>query len=460
MLAAVITISTAAVRHFHFASANGRAHIAAMVSEIEWRRQQSGDPIYRAKAAEQELDSVTNAQAQRWLQQGGRTAAPPAAATMTLKRALDAALAAGLEPQSAAMQRASALLSALEAGLSSIGGQPSPFERPMTIEASRPEASAPADFDGTRQGVARAELAARRRLQQRQEETARGEEATRVAEDVPEQPRTNDTRGGGGGGEARAEVAAVRGSEEEAAAPRSALDAKLDVLFADYASPPPLGEEDEAPESVDWCQEPAERRRRADASALRMSTPPPPPPPPPQQQPPLPPPLPAPLPVPTAPPPGAFHPGIVCAVQRTLIVGYRYARPATPAEQQAARAAGYTPTRDYSLCQDAFDALPAEAQAAFQRVPPPVDPARLALGAFAAALLLGAVGGLASTGRFLDGGDGSPLFRWIVAGRVGSAPEETLWYDDYVPMPRPMPVASPAEQLVDLIFGLPGAFYK
>lgn len=75
---------------------------------------------------------------------------------------------------------------------------------------------------------------------------------------------------------------------------------------------------------------------------------------------------------PTAPPPasrpppaapGAFHPGIVCAVQKQIIVGYRYDRPATDADRAAARAAGYVPIDTYSICQEAYDALPAADQA-------------------------------------------------------------------------------------------------
>ena len=73
-------------------------------------------------------------------------------------------------------------------------------------------------------------------------------------------------------------------------------------------------------------------------------------------------PPPASRPPPTA--PGAFHPGIVCAVQKQIIVGYRYDRPATAADRAAARAAGYVPIDTYSICQEAYDALPAADQAA------------------------------------------------------------------------------------------------
>ena len=138
------------------------------------------------------------------------------------------------------------------------------------------------------------------------------------------------------------------------------------------------------------------------------------------------------------PPPGAFHPGIVCAVEKTLIVGYRYARPATPSDRQAAIDAGYEPLDEYSICQAVYDALPPEDQQTFERVAPPVDPARLALIAFALALLLGGAGGILSTGRFLDGS-------WN-----GAPPLEPL--DDYAELPR----LSPAESLVALVFRPPG----
>ena len=139
------------------------------------------------------------------------------------------------------------------------------------------------------------------------------------------------------------------------------------------------------------------------------------------------------------PPPGAFHPGMVCAAKQRLIVGYRYARPATPAEQQAATAAGYEPLPQYSLCQEAFDELSPQEQQTFERIAPPVDPARLALAAFVAALALGSVGGVLSTGRLLDGS-------WN-----GAPPLEQP--QDYAELPP----LSPAEALVALIFRPPAA---
>ena len=72
--------------------------------------------------------------------------------------------------------------------------------------------------------------------------------------------------------------------------------------------------------------------------------------PPPAPRTPPPPPLASPPPPPPA-APGAFHPGIVCAVQKQIIVGYRYDRPASAADQAAARAAGYNAMDTYSICQ-------------------------------------------------------------------------------------------------------------
>lgn len=154
--------------------------------------------------------------------------------------------------------------------------------------------------------------------------------------------------------------------------------------------------------------------------------------------------------VPT-PPPGAFHPGWVCAVKRSLIVGYRYARPSTANERQAAADAGYTPMDQYSLCQDAFDELSASEQLVYERIPPPIDPAKLAATAFASALLLGGLGGLVSSGRFLDGGDGSPLFRALAgSGLGGGADPYDLLREDYT-----VPQLSWGEQVVAMLFGLP-----
>ena len=141
----------------------------------------------------------------------------------------------------------------------------------------------------------------------------------------------------------------------------------------------------------------------------------------------------------TAPPcpPGAFHPGIVCAVSKQLIVGYRYARPATAADRQAARDAGFDPTDAYSICQQAFDSLPPTEQRTFERIEPPVDPAKLALVAFASALALGLAGGVLSTAKLLD-------------GRPNGAPPL-----DALPDYAEVGGYSPAEQLVALIFRPP-----
>lgn len=91
----------------------------------------------------------------------------------------------------------------------------------------------------------------------------------------------------------------------------------------------------------------------------------------------------------------------------------------------------------YSVCQEAFDGLPPAERATFERVYPPVDPARLALVAFASALVLGAVGGFASSGRRLDGTpNGAPAL-------------------DALPEYAEVPPLSPAEALVALVFRPP-----
>ena len=142
-------------------------------------------------------------------------------------------------------------------------------------------------------------------------------------------------------------------------------------------------------------------------------------------------------PAPQPPPPGAFHPGMVCAATQKLIVGYRYARPATAADRQAAIDAGYNLMETYSICQAVYDQLTPEEQAGFERIDPPVDPAKLAALAFASALVLGAVGGVLSSGRLLDG------------SANGAPPLDEL--ADYAEVPR----LSPAEGLVALIFRPP-----
>ena len=86
-----------------------------MESEMDYRRRTSGDPRYKAKAAEDELDVASNAQAQRWLQAGGREAAPPEGSINSLIAAIDAATAAG------AALAALAAGAPVPAGMASIG---------------------------------------------------------------------------------------------------------------------------------------------------------------------------------------------------------------------------------------------------------------------------------------------------------------------------------------------------
>merc|ERR1740139_1260993 len=136
-------------------------------------------------------------------------------------------------------------------------------------------------------------------------------------------------------------------------------------------------------------------------------------------------------------PPGAFHPGIVCAVEKQIIVGYRYDRPATAADRAAALAAGYVPTDAFSVCQEVYDEMPAAEQTTFEPIAPLVDPAKLAVAAFVSALVLGLGGGVLSTARFLDG---SPN---------GMPPLDDL--QEYAELQS----YSPAEALVGLIFRPP-----
>ena len=79
----------------------------------------------------------------------------------------------------------------------------------------------------------------------------------------------------------------------------------------------------------------------------------------------------------------------------------------------------------------------AQEQRGFERISPPIDPAKLAIAAFAAALLLGGVGGLLSTARLLNGAPN------------GAPPVDAL--PDYAELPP----LSPAEGLVALIFRPP-----
>ena len=138
------------------------------------------------------------------------------------------------------------------------------------------------------------------------------------------------------------------------------------------------------------------------------------------------------------PAPGAFHPGWVCAIKGGLIVGYRYARPSTPADRQRALDLGLTPMSQYSISQAAFDELSSEEQRSFERIAPPLDPAKLAIAAFVASLLLGSVGGILSTGRFLDGAINAPT-------------QQLEPLADF----SELPPLSPAEALVGLIFRPP-----
>ena len=214
---------------------------------MEWRRRVSGDPIYRSKAAEKNLDEATNVQAQRWLEQGGRLSwPPPIAASDKIMEALDAATAAGARADSPAMQRATALLAALEAGPGAAGGID--LEPRSTRTLNDASLALPMDFDGTRQAVARADLAARRLRQQgaAAEENA----APSDAPGQPEQPEQQQPRASSGiGGPSTQERAqnmrepspkssTTSGDSTGGAAGAEGADAKLNAKLDMLMAPP------------------------------------------------------------------------------------------------------------------------------------------------------------------------------------------------------------------------------
>jgi hypothetical protein len=214
-----------------------------MESEMEYRRRMSGDPRYIAKAAEDTLDAASNEQAQRWLRMGGRTVTPPEDAASSVSASIEKALDAGARRNSQAVQRANALREALIAGPSSPAAASGlrPFSNSATsgmqgsiLGSERSDDMLPGDFDGTRQGVARALLADRYRRQQKAS-------ASQVSNDTPtrqmERPQPPLA-------EPSASVDVVEEVVEEdiedAAADRdtNSLDAKLDAIWsAGYAEP-------------------------------------------------------------------------------------------------------------------------------------------------------------------------------------------------------------------------------
>ena len=212
-----------------------------MESEMEYRRRMSGE--YIAKAAEDTLDAASNEQAQRWLRMGGRTVTPPEDAASSVSASIEKALDAGARRNSQAVQRANALREALIAGPSSPAAASGlrPFSNSATsgmqgsiLGSERSDDMLPGDFDGTRQGVARALLADRYRRQQKAS-------ASQVSNDTPtrqmERPQPPLA-------EPSASVDVVEEVVEEdiedAAADRDtkSLDAKLDAIWsAGYAEP-------------------------------------------------------------------------------------------------------------------------------------------------------------------------------------------------------------------------------
>ena len=166
-----------------------RCRAIVMESEMDYRRRKSGDPRYIAKAAEDKLDVVCNEQAQAWLQLGGRTVKPPARAASAMSAAIVTAKTAGARTGSEAMKRATALVAALEAGPSTSaatnGLRPfSPARSGMgssTLGREYSDFDLPSDFDGTRQGVARALRADRYRRQMTGADPPPGSSETRPA---------------------------------------------------------------------------------------------------------------------------------------------------------------------------------------------------------------------------------------------------------------------------------------
>ena len=219
----------------------------------------SGDSTYIAKAAEDKLDAASNEQAQRWLNIGGRSAMPPEDAARAMIATIEEALANGATKNSKAMQRANALRDALIAGPSSpvASNGLRPFSSGSGMEKSilgteRADDMLPGDFDGTRQGVARALRADRWRRQVASADAAppqstvvessqppvlssqvqAGMPTPPTREVTPSQPPLDEE-----------ESAPERDPEEEEEEDRSggldvSLDAKLDAIWsAGYAEP-------------------------------------------------------------------------------------------------------------------------------------------------------------------------------------------------------------------------------
>ena len=113
-------------------------------------------------------------------------------------------------------------------------------------------------------------------------------------------------------------------------------------------------------------------------------------------------------------PPVGLHLGVVCDETMNVISGYRYTR------------IGSSPS--YDLCQAEFDKLPAEEQAGFERLAPPITPRRALLFGLGTAALASAIAAVPPPTR--------------------DAREQGLYYDDFIELPP----LSPAEQIVAFFF--------
>lgn len=109
------------------------------------------DPAYQRVEAEVALEDQTKKYAQAWVRVGGRSSQPPASAMPELTRALDEATAAGVQSDSVAMQRATALLAALESATEGTTKEPmaAPVEqaKATTTTAQLSEELAPSQTD-------------------------------------------------------------------------------------------------------------------------------------------------------------------------------------------------------------------------------------------------------------------------------------------------------------------------
>ena len=153
-------VSSAFVTPLTFPAAQQQYSAVVMVSEMEWRRRQSGDPASLRKSAEDALDAASDAQAQRWLKLGGDSVAPPESAKEILDAAIETAKASNVGADADAMKRAVALFNAVNGWRmpSTSPGASRVLKKKVTdgFAQSTLQQFAGSGFDGTRQGVQRA----------------------------------------------------------------------------------------------------------------------------------------------------------------------------------------------------------------------------------------------------------------------------------------------------------------